>query len=116
MTPQGRSAVFRFWLVAVSTAGLLALAVAAVMGGQQLFDRASLRFWSVAALVVATELFLIEVPGRGESITVSSTFAVAMLLGWGVAAGMLVYAAASAVSDLRHRRPARKVAFNVAQY
>src|SRR6266542_1049179 len=116
MTPQGRSAVFRFWLVAVSTAGLVALAVAAVMGGHQLFDQASLPFWTVAALVVATELFLIEVPGRGESITVSSTFAVAMLLGWGVAAGMLVYAAASAVSDLRHRRPARKVAFNVAQY
>jgi signal transduction histidine kinase len=116
MTPQARSAVFRVWLVAVSTAGMGALALAAVMGGHQLLDRASLPFWTVAALVLVTELFFIEVPGRGERITVSSTFAVAMLLGWGVAAGMLVYAAASAVSDLRHRQSPRKVAFNVAQY
>jgi signal transduction histidine kinase len=116
MTPQGRSAVFRAWLVAISTAGMVALALAAVTGGHQLLDQATLPFWTIAALVVATELFFIEVPGRAESITVSSTFAVAMLLGWGVAAGMLVYAAASAVSDLRLGRPPRKVAFNVAQY
>jgi len=116
MTPQGRSAVFRVWLVAVSTAGLVALALAAAADGGRLLDQASLPFWTIAALVVTTELFYIEVPGRGESITVSSTFAVAMLLGWGVAAGMLVYAVASAVSDVRRRRSPRKVAFNVAQY
>src|SRR6266511_2868909 len=34
----------------------------------------------------------------------------------GRAAGMLVYAVASAVSDVRRRRSPRKVAFNVAQY
>jgi signal transduction histidine kinase len=115
MTPLGRSG-FRLWLVAVASAGLAALTLAAVADGRHLLDQASPSFWTVAALVVTTELFLIELPGRGEGITVSSTFAIAMLLGWGVAAGMLVFAFASAVSDLRHRRSPRKVAFNVAQY
>jgi signal transduction histidine kinase len=116
MSLQGRSNVFRVWLAGVSAAGLVALAVAAVMDGQRLIDQASLPFWTIAALVVTTELFLIQLPGRDEGITVSNTFAVAVLLGWGIAAGMLVFAAASAVGDLRARRPARKVAFNVAQY
>jgi signal transduction histidine kinase len=116
MTPQGRAAAFRVWLVAVAAAGLTALAVAAVNDGRELLDQASPAFWTVAALVVATDLFFIELPNRDERITVSSTFAVAVLLGWGIAAGLLVSAVASAVSDLLHRQSPRKLVFNVAQY
>ncbi|HVD16628.1 MAG TPA: ATP-binding protein [Actinomycetota bacterium] len=116
MTPQGRAATFRVWLVAVAAAGLAALAVAAVDDGRELLDQASPAFWTVAALVVATDLFYIRLPNRDETITVTSTFAVAMLLGWGIAAGMLISAVASGVSDLLHRRPPRKILFNVAQY
>src|SRR5512132_567402 len=115
MTPLGRSA-FRLWLLAVASAGLAALTLAALADGRHLVDQASPSFWTIAALVVTTELFLVELPGRGEGITVSSTFAIAILLGWGVAAAMLVFAFASAVGGLRHRRPPRKVAFNVARY
>jgi signal transduction histidine kinase len=116
MTPQGRAAAFRVWLVAVAAAGLTALAVAAVNDGRELLDQASPAFWTVAALVVATDLFFIELPNRDERITVSSTFAVAVLLGWGIAAGLLVSAVASAVSDLLHRQSPRKLVFNFAQY
>jgi signal transduction histidine kinase len=116
MSPQDRSTAFRGWLAAVSAAGLVVLAMAAVGGGRHLLDQASPSFWTIAALVVASELFLIQLPGRDEGVTVSNSFGVAVLLGWGVAAGVLVFAAASFVGDLRHRRPARKVAFNVAQY
>jgi signal transduction histidine kinase len=116
MTPQGRAAAFRVWLVAVAAAGLTALVVAAVNDGRELLDQASPAFWTVAALVVATDLFFIELPNRDERITVSSTFAVAVLLGWGIAAGLLVSAVASAVSDLLHRQSPRKLVFNVAQY
>jgi K+-sensing histidine kinase KdpD len=116
MTPQGRAVAFRVWLVAVAAAGLAALALAAADDGRQLLAQASPAFWVVAALVVATDLFAIELPDRDETITVSSTFAVAVLLGWGIAAGMLVSAVASVVSDLLHRKPRRKIIFNVAQY
>ncbi|MFL6190098.1 MAG: sensor histidine kinase [Actinomycetes bacterium] len=114
MTPLGRTG-YRLWLVAVASAGLAALALTAAMGGHHLLDRASPSLWTLAALVVATELLLIELPGRDEGITVSGTFAVALLLGWGVAAGMLAFALAAAVGDLRHRRPPGKVAFDVAR-
>jgi signal transduction histidine kinase len=116
MTPQGRATRFRVWLVAVAAAGFAGLGAAVVSDGRELLDQGSPSFWTVAALVIATELFFIELPNRGETITVSSTFAVALLLGWGIAAGMLVSAVASAVSDLLHRKPPRKVLFNVAQY
>ena len=116
MTPQGRAATFRVWLVAVAAAGFAVLAVAAVDDGRQLLDQVSPAFWTVAALVVATDLFYIRLPNRDETITVTSTFAVAMLLGWGIAAGMLISAVASGVSDLLHRRPLRKLLFNLAQY
>ena len=116
MTQQSPAATFRVWLVAVAAAGFAALGVAAVNDGRELLDQASPSFWTIAALVVATDLFYIRLPNRGEVITVSSTFGVAMLLGWGIAAGMLISAVASVVSDLLHRRPLRKLLFNLAQY
>jgi signal transduction histidine kinase len=115
MTPLGRTGI-RLGLVAVAVAGLAALTLAAVTGGQDLLEQASPSLWTVAALVVATELFLAGPPGRGEGVAASGAFALALLLGWGVAAGMLVYAFARAVGGLRHRRHPGRVALDLARH
>jgi K+-sensing histidine kinase KdpD len=117
-TLDGRSSALDAWVFAVSAAGLVVLAVVATSGGVWTPGNSSGAFWLLVALVVLTELFPLDLPRKGdtESITVSSTFGFALLLGWGVASSMLAFGIASAVSDLAQRKPLRKVLFNVAQY
>jgi len=118
LTLHGRSSAFEAWVFTVSTAGLAVFAVAATSGTVRPADGPPGAFWLLAALVVLTELFPVDLPKKGdtESITVSGTFGFALLLGWGVAAGVLAFGIASAVSDLVQRKPLKKVLFNVAQY
>lgn len=59
---------------------------------------------------------LVFVPRRGAYGSTSAAFAFALLLVDGVAGAALGMALASALSDLRHRRPLDRAAFNVAQY
>jgi K+-sensing histidine kinase KdpD len=118
-TLDGRASALDAWVFAVSAAGLVVLVVVAASGGVWTPGNPSGAFWLLVALVVLTELFPLELPKKGgdsESVTVSSTFGFALLLGWGVAASMLALGIASAVADLAQRKPLRKVLFNVAQY
>jgi len=75
-------------------------------------------FWLLAAFVLVGELLPIEVPRRGthDVVAVSTAFAFALLLYFGVGAAIVVYACASAVVDTLDRKPAIKVTFNAAQY
>jgi len=118
LTRHGRSSAVDAWVMTVSTAGLVVFAAVAASGGVRTADGPPGAFWLLVALVVLTELFPVDLPRKGdtESITVSSTFGFALLLGWGVAASMLAFGIASAVSDLVQHKPLRKVLFNVAQY
>src|SRR6266508_2789351 len=118
LTLHGRSSAFEAWVFTMSTAGLAVFAVAATSGAVRPADGPPGAFWLLVALVVATELFPVDLPKKGdtESITVSGTFGFALLLGWGVAASVLAFGIASAVSDLVQRKPLKKVLFNVAQY
>ena len=75
-------------------------------------------FWVLSALVVAAEQVPLRIP-RGDregELTVSTTFAFALLLVAGPAAAGIALAVASAVADLRQRKRTWKVFFNVAQY
>ena len=75
-------------------------------------------FWLLAALVVGGELLPIQVPNRFsyDSVTVSSAFAYAVLLGYGVLPALAVYALAAAIADRVDRVPAVISVFNLGQY
>jgi signal transduction histidine kinase len=75
-------------------------------------------------LVLAAELMPIELDGPGgppmgrgsrDATTMSQPFAFALVLGWGVAAGVVALGLCSALADLLGGKAARKVLFNSAQ-
>ena len=105
------------YLAAVCCVGLPALVITVWSG----LDQARVYETSIAVLVpliVVGELIPIRVP-RGddyEELTVSTTFAFAVLLISGPAVALAAMAAASIVSDVVRRRPMSRGAFNVAQY
>ena len=103
-------------LVAVAGSGLLAFLI--VRGNAGTVMRARSGFWLLAFFVVVGELFPIIVPRRDEAeeITTSTTFAFALLLGYGAPAAAVVLAVASATADFVYRKPFWKVMFNVGQY
>ena len=67
-------------------------------------------------LVLAAELMPIEQDPVGrDSTTMSQPFAFALVLGWGVAAGVVALGLCSALADLLGGKAARKILFNSAQ-
>jgi diguanylate cyclase (GGDEF)-like protein len=75
-------------------------------------------FWAFAAVVVLGELFPVSIPRQDDtiSITVSTTFAFAVLLFFGTGPGTLVYALASVIGDIVTRTTWWKALFNFGQY
>jgi len=75
-------------------------------------------FWLFTVLVVIGELFPITVLRRSEveEITTSTTFAFALLLGYGTVPALASLVLASLLADLVHHKPVWKSVFNVAQY
>ena len=76
------------------------------------------RFWLLAVFVLAGEVLPIPVPRRNglDKVTISTAFALAIVLDVGVLPACAVYAAASAIADLSARTAPIKVLFNAAQY
>jgi diguanylate cyclase (GGDEF)-like protein len=106
--------VYTLALAAVA-AVILVLALARGPWSEVVSDE---RFWVMAAFVVLGELLPIEVPRRGlsEQVTISTAFAFAVLLSFGLEAAVVVYTIASLISDLILRIAPIKVLFNAAQY
>ncbi len=109
------------YVAVVSVAGLAVLLGLALAGGG--IDVRSGPagvggFWLFCIFVVIGELFPITVPRRqeAEEITPSTTFAFAMMLGYGTLAGVASLVVGSLVADLVHRKPVWKALFNLAQY
>jgi hypothetical protein len=71
-------------------------------------------FWVLAALVLAGELFPIQIHGVGYE-NFSTPFAFALLLVYGLPEAVAVQVVASLASDLLRRRPLDKTVFNAAQ-
>jgi signal transduction histidine kinase len=118
MVVAARPAPLRVYVAATSAAGLSLVVLLAVRGGLRAAATAPTAYWLLVGLLIASELASITVPRRDKaySFTISTTFAVALLLGWGLGAAVVAYAVASVVGDLTHGRPPRAVVFNAAQY
>jgi GGDEF domain-containing protein len=106
------------YVFAVTLAGFGALGWLALRGGIDRLRTAPLDFWLFAAIILVGELRPIKVPRRDEDgeLTISTSFAFAMLLTQGTPAAVLAFASASAVAELVRRKPAFRLLFNVAQY
>jgi diguanylate cyclase (GGDEF)-like protein len=105
------------YVTAVVTAGFTVLAVAVVHGPLPSGAATSMVAIFAAALVLAEclPMRLVHDAGEGE-ITMSSTFALALLVVGGASAAMCAIAVGALCSDLLRRKPAQRMAFNIGQY
>ena len=108
----------RRYVAAVSIVGGIVLAAVLVRGEPGLPSRPGTAFWILASLVVVGEVLPVPVVPRhrGTGATTSSTFAFAILLGWGLPAGLLTQVVASVGGDVIQRKPWFKALFNIGQY
>jgi diguanylate cyclase (GGDEF)-like protein len=82
------------------------------------FEGATASFWLFAAFVIVGELMpirMVRYEGQGET-TISTTFALALLLVGGVAPAAVALAVGSMVADAAHRKSPIKILFNAGQY
>jgi signal transduction histidine kinase len=118
MTGRHRWSPLTVYVLAVSAAGVLLPLALALAGLVRSPLRAPAAFWLLPAFLVASQCRPIRLPRRGDlkEVTIPTTFALALLVAWGVVPAALSLAAGSAVADLLDHRAARKVIFNAAQY
>ena len=104
-------------VLVVMAAGLSLLVWLALQGGFRAVLTAPPAFWVFAVFLVAGQVRPIALPKRGgaEEIATSTTFTLALLLGWGLGPGALALAAGSVAGDLVARKPLKKLLFNAAQ-
>ena len=100
----------------VSGLGALLLCALAVTG--ESLPLGDWRFWLMGALVLVGELMPIDVPRRdgADRVAISTAFAFAVLLEFGLLPAVVAYGAASAIADVHARLSPVKVTFNAAQY
>ncbi|WP_164984029.1 GGDEF domain-containing protein [Cellulomonas endophytica] len=72
----------------------------------------------IACLLLVLEVFPVVVSGRldPQGVVVSTAFTFALLFLWGLWPALVVQSLATVASELRKRKPLRKLLFNVAQY
>jgi signal transduction histidine kinase len=113
----GRPSTLDVYVGLVVSAGLLVCG--ALLGDALSVARhADPTFWVLAACVLPAEVLRITIWQRGvaNQITMSRPFALVLLTGWGAPVTVVVFAIASVVADLIHRKPLVRILFNVAQY
>ncbi|HZD72037.1 MAG TPA: HAMP domain-containing sensor histidine kinase [Actinomycetes bacterium] len=118
MAGRHRWSALTVYVLAVAAAGTLLWVVLAVNGGVRAARDAPPVFWLLVGFLVVSQARPMDLPRLGDlkEITVSSTFAWALLLAWGKAPAVLALAAGSVVADVLERKALRKVVFNAAQY
>src|SRR5215469_9484869 len=74
-------------------------------------------FWVVGGMILAGEIWRIDVPGRGpgESAAASRSITVGVLLFWGFPVAVVLRAIAVVVGGVAQRHTPQRLAFNVAQ-
>jgi len=117
MTGRSRWSTFTVIVLAVTAAGLLLLAWLALRGGVQAALAAPPAFWLFVVFLAVGQVRPIVLPKRGpaEEIATSTTFTLALLLGWGLGPAALALVAGSVTGDLVARKPPKKLLFNAAQ-
>src|SRR6266536_4077563 len=119
-TSSGRRqpTVLNGYVTLVAVAGLAVLGLA-LHEGWATFRQPSLALWVLVALAVGTEVAPVSshpwLPNFHSS-TTSTPFVLAVLAQWNGAAAVIAGAVSSALGDLTHRLPLKKVVFNVGQY
>ena len=113
----GTSAIVVYVFV-VSAIGAVVLALAFLGDGIAWLSRDSLQLALLTLATILTEIRPVRIPhgNEAEDATVSTTFAYALVLGWGALAGALALILASAVTGLVYKRERWKLTFNAAQY
>ena len=108
-------AALRYCLL-VGIAGLVVLGVELAEGRSLPLGDATA--WLLAAAVVIGELFPLTIPRRGEDevVTVSTSFAYALLIVGGLPAAIAAQSIGVALDDLLGRKPLWRIVFNVGQY
>src|SRR5262245_53529118 len=115
--PRERVAAVATYVAAVIIAALLCLAATiSAMPEHLRYEPGA--FALIAALAVVVDVRPFVAAGRGASATIfpSIAFAFALLLGWGLAAAIIVQAASVVVSSVRMRHAPWPAAFNASQY
>ena len=106
--------------VAYATVTLAVAAAVAVLAGSAVGFAlpGETTAWLMASLVLLGELLPIHVPRRSthDWITVSSPFAVALLLAYGAWPAILALVVASVLADIAYRTSPVMITFNAAQY
>jgi diguanylate cyclase len=117
MTRSAHVQAYRF-CSAVALGGVLLLAAVVVHGPGGAFADQPLRVLVLGLCVFVGEFFPLQVPrGRGEEhLTFSSTFSFGLLLVGGLWPAVVAQSVAVALPDIRARRPAWRILFNVGQY
>jgi signal transduction histidine kinase len=107
------------WYVALVTVAGCSLLVW-LTGAERLRVATDTRgFWLFALLLFLGEVFPISVPRRGgevDEVTASTTFAFALMIGFGTAPAVIAQVVSSIVADVILRKSAWKIAFNAGQY
>jgi len=105
----------RAYMVAVATIGLVVLCLlgAAVDLDRLREDLPAVAILSVLVLVAPFLSIPLSREGRGPTVHVDAPFSFALLLVGGAGCAALVLAASCVLYDLAHRKPLRKLAFNV---
>ena len=117
MTRSAHAKSYRFCAV-VALAGVAVLVALVIQGPGPAIRGQLLRVIVFGLCVLVGELFPLQVPrGRGEEqLTFSSTFSFGLLLVGGLWPAVMVQSVASALPDMRARRPPWRILFNVGQY
>jgi diguanylate cyclase (GGDEF)-like protein len=113
-----RVAPVRLFCGAIALAGgVLLAAVGLTAGGDRVSHETTLTVL-LAVGVLLGELLPLKIPRRGEheELTVSATFAFALVLVAGLWPAIAAQAVASVVQDVASRKPVWRVAFNIGQY
>ena len=116
-SPRSRRA-YRWYLGAVSAAGLLALVLLTGLADWGAVQNAPAEYALFVVFIVLGELMPIEIARRGndDTVTVSTAFAFAALLAFGAGPAVAAYAGASVVFDVVNRSPVARLTFNAGQY
>jgi diguanylate cyclase (GGDEF)-like protein len=114
-----RPAVAHAYVAGVSIIGVLSLTAVAYRSVQQMTVEWTAAWLLLAIVLVLGELFPIQIlrsDDRTDELTVSSAFALALLISAPLYVALLAQLVALLVDDLRRRPPITRIVFNVAQY
>jgi diguanylate cyclase (GGDEF)-like protein len=116
--PPRRRRPYVWYLRAVSAAGLSATAVVIFLADWGTVATSPWEYVLLAVFILLGELMPIRIArnGNDDTVTVSTAFAFAALLTFGVGPAIAAYAGASVVFDLVNRSPLSRLTFNVGQY